>query len=364
MSQSKDDRIKSSDEEENSIEYLNGSSAREDYDSGPDIEIETLEFMQRLTKEIEAEVKQKRAMGAFPPAFERRLRLIFEQLVPPGSGNSRKDFEALIRSSDRAAYFDIDVPTASQKPGVTQLKKLLRKTQAWYLNYLTQQLNNFSTNLMRLLYVFDSRVKRLEESIEAKYRTDPRGNIVKPYYPSITFAAEILPQLRGVHNRVLVSDCGDGKLVSELVHDDIDAYGIDSIGDPLDNPFEKTLDLRWINLPEHLTEIADNALGAIILQGSIDLLAPFDKFQIIMESLRVIEDGGLLVIASLDPQYFMSSPDLIIQREISPGRPFSAQTWTYVLEKLGLSAINNSQVKDGYIIWGTKTANSNDLFEF
>lgn len=363
MSQSKDNRINSIEADENSVEFLNGSSTRRDYDSGPDIETDTLEFMQKLTKEIEDEVKQKRAMGAFPPAFERRLRLIFEQLIPAGSGNSRKDFEALIRSSDRAAYFDIDVPTASQKPGVAQLKKLLRKTQAWYLNYLTQQLNNFSTNLMRLLYVFDSRVKRLEDSIESKYRTDPRGNIIKPYYPNVKYSAEILLELSKIKNRVLVSDCGNGKLVSELVHDNIDAYGIDSSGDLLDNPIEKTLDLRWENLPEHLSEIADDTLGAVFLQGSIDLLATIDKFHVILESLRVIEDGGLLAILSVDPQFFISSPDLTIQRELSPGQPFSIQTWSYVLEKLGLSTIKSIQVKDSYIIWGIKATSSKDRFE-
>lgn len=344
--------------EEEPIEFLNGSGTAAPGNSGPEINKSTAEFISQLNAQIEREVRKKRSEGAFPPAFERRLKMIFEQLVPPGSGNGRKDFEALLRSSDRAAYFDIDVPTSSQKPGVAKLKKILRMTQAWYLNYLAQQLNNFSTNLMRLLYLFDTRVKKLESSIEMKYATDPRGRLVKPLYPNLDLPEPLINLLGSISGRVLVADCGNGEIVSKLIQAGLDAYGVDSFGEMLETPVEKALDLRWQTIPEHLAEIADKSLAAIFLQGSIDLISSVDKLYLVMESLRVVNSDAILVIGSIDPEHYRSSEEFVIQRDISPGTPFEPETWAFVLDRLGVREISSSKGPHSYLVWGKSGSNS------
>lgn len=344
--------------EEKSIEFLNGSGTAEPANSGPEIDNSTAEFISQLNAQIEQEVRKKRSEGAFPPAFERRLKMIFEQLVPPGSGNGRRDFEALLRSSDRAAYFDIDVPTSSQKPGVAKLKKILRMTQAWYLNYLAQQLNNFSTNLMRLLYLFDTRVKKLESSIDMKYKADPRGRLVKPVYPTLDIPEPLVKLLGSLSGRILVADCGDGAIVSKLVHAGLDAYGVDSYGEMLETPVEKALDLRWQNVPEHLGEIADSSLAAVLLQGSIDLISSVDKLYLAMESLRVVSKDAILVIGSIEPKHYRSSDEYKIQRDISPGVPFEMETWKFILGKLGAREISSSQGSNSYLVWAKNGSNS------
>lgn len=352
MSRPDQDKSSSQVGEEKHIEFLNGSGTAASVNSGPEIDKSTAEFISQLNAQIEQEVRKKRSEGAFPPAFERRLKTIFEQLVPPGSGNGRKDFEALLRSSDRAAYFDIDVPTSSQKPGVAKLKKILRMTQAWYLNYLAQQLNNFSTNLMRLLYLFDTRVKKLESSIEMKYATDPRGRLVKPVYPQLEIPQPLMDLLGSLRGRILVADCGNGEIVSKLTHAGLDAYGVDSFGEMLETPVEKALDLRWQSISEHLEEIADESLAAIFLQGSIDLVSSIDKLYLAMESLRVTGKGAILVIGSIDPGHYRSSGEYTIQRDISPGTPFDPETWTFVLSRLGLGEVSSSRGPNSYLVWG------------
>ncbi len=355
MSQWSDEPKKPGSEGEHDIDFLNGSSRRAESESRPPIDSETADYIARIEMEIEAEVKSKRSQGAFPPAFERRLKTIFEQLVPPGAGNSRRDFEALLRSSDRAAYFDIDVPIASQKPGVARLKKLLRMTQAWYLNYLAQQLNNFSTNLMRLLYVFDARVTKLEKSADSRAEVRSGGEFLKPCYPDMRETDGPVLQLMGQHtSRVLVADCGDGYLVARLRESGVDCYGIDSFGDDLEKPFAPHLDLRWQELREHFEEISNGALSGILLQGSIDLLPANEKLDLATEAGRTLCPSGVLAVLSIDPVFFDSSPDLAVQRDVAPGRPFAAETWQFVFSRLGFSSISVTKMGNSNLISGLK----------
>lgn len=353
MNQPKDEPAKTDEDNEQEIDFLNGSSLGSKSEPGPPIAPQTLDFMAKIEHEIEEEVKKKRAQGAFPPAFERRLKRIFEQLVPPGAGNSRRDFEALLRSSDRAAYFDIDVPIASQKPGVARLKKLLRLTQAWYLNYLAQQLNNFSTNLMRLLYVFDARVKKLEDEMDSATRVRPSGEFLKPYYPSILDMEDrIADPIADSSGRVLVADCGNGYLVWKLKERGIDCYGVDSFGDELEKPYQSGLDLRWQDLGEHLLEIADGALSAVVIQGSIDLISAQEKLNLLSGATRVLDPHGALVVLSIDPASFDSSPDLAIQRDLAPGRPFAPETLRHVFDRLGFSQVSTAAVGGAHLTLG------------
>lgn len=352
MTYSKDEPSKIGAESREDVEFLNGSPNASTPDTGPSIDQTTREFVSRIEREIEEEVRAKRAQGAFPPAFERRLKTIFERLVPPGAGNSRKDFEALLRSSDRAAYFDIDVPIASQKPGVAKLKKLLRTTQAWYLNYLTQQLNNFSTNLMRLLYVFDARVRKLEDSSTASKRIRPAGEFLKPCYPDSKKLSHYLePVVKDVEGRLLIADCDNGYLVSHLAKRGLDCYGIDSYGEGLDNPVD-SLDLRWEEIREHLSKIADSALGGIVLQGSIDLISPEERIDLAIEVKRVLAPGGTVAIASIDPQTYQLSPDFIIQRDLAPGSPFAPETWRHVLSRMSFTEISSTALEGFHLTIG------------
>lgn len=358
MNQSMDEPANATTGETQEIDFLNGSSHVPESESRPPMNAQTNEFMSKIAREIDEEVRRKRAQGAFPPAFERRLKTIFERLVPPGAGNSRRDFEALLRSSDRAAYFDIDVPIASKKPGVARVKKLLRTTQAWYLNYLAQQLNNFSTNLMRLLYVFDARVKKLEDSNESATRVRPSGTFLKPYYVSSPgLDQKIISSMGKPVGRVLIADCGNGHLVNHLKKHGFDSYGVDSYCENLENPVVTSLDLRWQNLDEHLKEIADDALSGIVLQNTSDMISPAEKLDLILLARRVLAPAGHLAIISVDPLFFEASSELLIQRDLAPGKPFAPETWRYVLEQLAFSDVSTTSFENCHLTTGYLTDN-------
>lgn len=358
MNQSLDEPANAATDENQEIDFLNGASHAPTSESSPPMNVQTNEFMSKIAREIDEEVRRKRAQGAFPPAFERRLKTIFEQLVPPGAGNSRRDFEALLRSSDRAAYFDIDVPIASQKPGVTRVKKLLRTTQAWYLNYLAQQLNNFSTNLMRLLYVFDSRVKKLEDASESAKTVRPSGTFLKPYYVTASGLDEkLLSSMGEPAGRVLIADCGNGYLVNHLNEHGFDSYGVDSNLESLENPVVTSLDLRWQDLDEHLKEIADDALFGIVLQNTSDMISPVEKLDLILQARRVLAPTGNLAIISIDPRFFETSSELLVQRDLSPGKPFAPETWRYVLEQLEFSNVSTTSFENCHLTMGYFTNN-------
>src|SRR5581483_5001884 len=133
--------------------------------------------LDRVMTEIREEVRTRRAAGDFPPSLERDLDRIFDRFVPREALDS--DFREAIQAADRAAYVNVAVPTASQKPGVGEVKRVLRKAMAWYLEYLAQQMTAFGTASVRALRALGERLEVAEERL-AELADDPDDAADRP----------------------------------------------------------------------------------------------------------------------------------------------------------------------------------------
>jgi len=296
---------------------------------------------ERVMAEIRDEVARRRAAGDFPPSLERELDLAFDRYVPAGSVSS--DFTEAVRAADRAAYINVAVPTESQKPGVGEVKRVLRKVMAWYLNYLAQQTTAFATASVRAMRSLGERLEMVEEQLAelAPARDDAadRPPIAPDLGPWAGLCVECLPR-RG---RVLHAECGDGALLRSLVEAGVDVYGVEPRGPLVDAAAAAGLE-AWPDDPiEHLSAVADGYLAGLVLSGCVDRLAlPRQRRLIDLAAAKLAPGAPLIIIATLPQAWTTSVAPL--EADLAPGRPLHPTTWAHLL---GRSRFADIAVQDG-----------------
>jgi len=296
---------------------------------------------ERVMAEIRDEVARRRAAGDFPPSLERELDLAFDRYVPAGSVSS--DFTEAVKAADRAAYINVAVPTESEKPGVGEVKRVLRKAMAWYLNYLAQQTTAFATASVRAMRSLGERLEMVEEQLAelAPARDDAadRPAVAPDLGRWVGLCTERLPS-RG---RVLHAECGSGALLRSLVDAGVDAYGVEPRGPLVDAAAAGGLE-AWPDDPvEHLSAVAEGYLAGLVLSGCVDRLAlPRQRRLIELAAAKLAPGAPLILIATHPAAWATAVPPLEV--DLAPGRPLHPTTWAHLL---GASRFTDVAVEDG-----------------
>ncbi len=285
-------------------------------------------FQGSIQEKIAQEVERKRREGAFPPSFERRLKDSFERLIPQGGGTSREDFWSLFRSTDRAAFMDIDVPIASNTPGVSKVKKFIRSLTAWYLNYLLQQITNFTANLMQLIAAFDLRIKSLEDRIPFPSESIGRSPAMPVSEKTAKFVSDLLANSPG---RLIITGCTASNILSSLTESGADVYGVDTDETVLDQLQQSGLDVRHSSTLDELENVRDGSLYCVLLQGSYELESLGKIRRILKSAARAVEVGGKIVLITHLPDFKLNDKESKIAIDLAPGHLLHTETWEELL---------------------------------
>lgn len=291
-------------------------------------------YLNQVMTDIQAEVRRRRAAGDFPPSQERRLDRIFARFTPVGAQDGH--FAEALKKADRSAYVDIEVPTASEKPGVSRLKRLLRSLMAWYLNYVVQQIVHFTSATMRVLHLLDERVGELEDEAAA-HRAPPLGEADEAVVVTdfSAWSDLVVEDLAGVKGRVLHAGCGDGSVLDRLLDLGVDAYGVDSRAELLDVPARKGLDVR-LEVPfEHLDAVSDSSLSGLILSGFPDRLVVGAQRRLASVAAAKLAPGGHLILLGTWPRAWVQTAGEVAS-DLAPGRPLHPSTWRHLFAQVGL----------------------------
>ncbi len=105
-------------------------------------EVSTSLDLDLVRREIDEEVRARRASGDFPPGMERELDLAFARVSPVATTGD--DLEGLIQAADRSAFIEARPPVASRTAVLGLVKKGELKLLGWYFNHLAQQMTSFA----------------------------------------------------------------------------------------------------------------------------------------------------------------------------------------------------------------------------
>ncbi|HUP87700.1 MAG TPA: hypothetical protein VM143_18755 [Acidimicrobiales bacterium] len=130
-----------------------------------------------LAAEIAAAAAARATDPEFPSQRVARIRAAAARLA--ASEFRPDDLRHAALLLERQAMIDLQVPTASRVPGVSLLKRLLKKLMIWYLRYLGHQISSFGQATARFGVTVANRVDELEAEVadlrERVARLEDRG---------------------------------------------------------------------------------------------------------------------------------------------------------------------------------------------
>lgn len=281
---------------------------------------------QRLLAEIDAEVRRKRESGELPADLERELDLVFARYAPVHVLDA--DYEQVIERAQQLTFIDPIAPIESNRPGIPQVKRLLRKAILWLLRHVTQQVSGFAEVITRAVKLLGRRVDAIEQVLPAVL--PPVPGMAPPTVPDAEHWAAHLPaRLTGTQGRVLQADAGDGTILAALVAAGVDAYGVDA------NPLTAgDADVRVEDPLEHIDQLADGTLGGAVLAALPDRLSVGGKVTLLDRVLPKLAPGGTLVIVAAHPRAWAAKVGAV-NADLAPGRPLDPETWRHLLTERG-----------------------------
>jgi len=302
---------------------------------------ETRALLDRVRREIEDEVRARRAAGDFPPSFERKLDELFARFTPTGSADDQ--FTEALKLADRSAYFDIKAPIGSRRTAKGAARYVLWQAEAWFFNYVVTQLNHFSASVMRVLHLLDERLSELEGQLALAVPPTAGEEVLTPGADVAPFLELLTGRLHGARGRVLHAECGDGTVLRALGAAGIDAYGIDPGTVEADAAAAAGLDVRRDEVLGHLGAVATESLGGLVLSGCIDRMARAERRRLVQAAELALAPGGTIAVVGVAPAAWAAAAGEVAA-DLAADRPFHAATWAHLLGATGFVAV---EVVDG-----------------
>jgi hypothetical protein len=295
---------------------------------------EGLDF-DRLRHEIDAEVRARRASGAYPPGFERELDAVFARYAPAAASD---DIELVIDEAEEAAGLDLAIPTASEKRGGELVKRVLAKVFGWYHAFLVQQVVKFAGSIVAAVRVLGHHVEALETATGHSARAHEEASRLPAVAPGAEWTAGVVEALRGIVGRVLVAECGTGDLLAALGAAGIDAYGVEPRLAAADAAAARGLEVRADDLVTHLRSVSSDELAAAVLVGVVDRAAAGELLELVELVVdRVRREATLVVLSGGPAAPVRGAP--AVAADLAPGRPVHPETWSYLLDAHGFETV-------------------------
>lgn len=294
-------------------------------------------YLAEVMAEIDAEVTRRRASGDLPAGLERDLDELFLEFSPIGTRGKARLRETLAML-DSAAYVDVVVPVESNKAVGVYVKRLIRKSTSWYINFVVHQIVRFAWSVSRLLHLVVDHIDELESTVDGLRAPELPASAVPVVDAGASWWAGIaIEAVRDTTGRVLHADCGSGSLVEALVGAGIDAYGVDPSEPTVEPGIERGLDVRAESVLDHLEVVSEEALGGVILSGSVQWLYPNELRRLAQLASSRLAVGGVLVLHSITPEAWQRSASPVMT-DLAPGRPLHAATWSHLLADHGMGS--------------------------
>ena len=238
--------------------------------------------LDEVRREIDAEVRARRAVGDYPPGFERDLDALFAQFAPAEASD---DFDTALERAEEAVALEPVIPIASRNPGLLLMKKVVAKLIGWYHVWLVQQVTTLGATITHTLRLLGQRVDRIEQTTGNVERLRVAGATVAPVRDDDGWREVVMDVTRGLEGRVAVAECGNGVLVGSLMDGGLDAYGVEPRAQLADAAIGKGFEIRVDNARGHLDVVAAGALAGIVLRACTERLPTGELLELAAQSV-------------------------------------------------------------------------------
>lgn len=288
-----------------------------------------------LLAEIDRDARRLRQEGVISPAFERQLDALFDRVAPPATSN---DLEHVVASAEDLAFVSAAVaPSGTGLVGA--VKHFLRRVVRRLATSVTNQVQAFAVVASHGLRLIARRIDRLEAAAPA-LDTHVAAELVRTprALSEVVWTDHVVRGAADAPGRVMHADCGTGLLVHALVEAGFDAYGVEPRLAEADAAARSGIEVRDGDALEHLRQIPDGVLGAVVLTDCVDRYPLPWKLALLDEMTRALAPGGRALIVTITPETWGMGGSRIAA-DLAPGRPLDATTWEHLLRQRGYEAV-------------------------
>jgi hypothetical protein len=298
-------------------------------------------YLDKVMAEIDDEVRARRASGDLPARVEQELDELFFEFSPVGA-TRRGEVSEVLRRVDANVFVDPVVPLESGRSGGAAIKKTVRSLTLWYVNFVVQQVNQFTSAVSRCLHMLEERIDAVERDMEGwRSGSTTVVEVAGIHRADAAWVHRAAAALSGAPGRVLHMACGDGWLVRALAEREIDAYGVDPRAEPVEQGEAADLDVRCEAPTDHLRSVAPQALGGVVLSGFLEAMTVAELRGLLELVSDCLAPDGVLVLHSLSPAWW-ASDDAPPAADLVPGHPLRPLTWHELLVDRGFEMVGPS----------------------
>jgi hypothetical protein len=141
--------------------------------------------------------------------------------------------------------------------------------------------------------------------------------------------------------------------VRRLVDAGVDAYGCEPRLALAEAASLAGLDVRSDEVLDHLRAVDHEALGALVLAGTVDRVPVGVQLDLADLAAGALADGGRLALVGTDPEAWGRTTS-VVEADLAPGRPLHAETWEHLLAERGFGAIAAQDAPPRYLVTATR----------
>jgi hypothetical protein len=289
-----------------------------DQDAGQPVDVAA------VVADIEAEVARRRAAGEYPEELLARLAVEFHDVA-----DERTSLEEL-------AHIETVRPLVSARGGALGsaavfVKKVLRRSVAWYVRPLAEDQSRFNFALLHELRGLRERVDRIDSAWTRPAGTPPRESGAAALDLTTLRLRLLDDALRGIPaGPVMLLWWADDALLRALV-----SRGLPVETATRDGAMAQAARSAGVRVhdgdPLRFLQECGPTLGAVLAPGLLPMLAPSETLAVVPLATAALREGGVLYVDA--PRPGPSDPELI-----DPGyrRFVSPDTVTLLCEAAGL----------------------------
>jgi len=282
--------------------------------------------------EIHAEAARLRRVS--DGGLEAELDAAFRRHTPPDidTASTADAFAQL----DALTAVSIPVPDSAPRPGRAEWKRTVLRVigkvlgaeaVARLVRMATSEITAFNAAVVRVLRRVDARVGVLESRVgepTAAVRTAAEQAVPPPARDEAVRA--VLGVLGAPGGRVLHAGCARGELVRALTAAGVSAYGVDTRRVLHVEALREGLDVRSDEPAAHLASLPARALGAVVLDGTLDSRSVDEQVAMLDAAVRATAPGGRVVVV-LSERHGPAA----VAADLSGGHPLLTATWHHLL---------------------------------
>jgi hypothetical protein len=250
----------------------------------------------RLRREIDEEVRRRKAAGDLPAGFEQELHDAFARRAPRGAIDA--DLDDLLRDVEEQSFFDTMAPVGSARPGGAAIKRTLRTALGFYMRHVTTQMGAFAHATGRVLRTLTERLEAVEHQVGG-------GEL-----PS------------AVRDALLAASTDHWGAWRALVEREL-------AGAP-----GPVLHVRGDDVVDRMRRMSDASLGAIVAGSDVEHRPLGWKLRLVSLAGRKAAGDAVVVVLSSAPSAWPSGVSPVVA-DLAPGRPFHPETWLWLLAREG-----------------------------